>query len=164
MKKVTILLTKYSDWISTFVYHIAGRGYTHASLGLEDEPGVYYSFNYRGFCTETLEKHRRRGVEQSLSCELSVSEEAYEKLRQQVAAFQAHRAEFRYTRLGVACCILHLPLRWKGHYFCSQFVADLLQKADAVPLKKRAELYLPNQFWAELSTSRQLLRVVQNPV
>lgn len=164
MKKVTILLTKYSDWISALVYHIAGRGYTHASLGLGDEPDIYYSFNYRGFCTETLEKHRRRGVEQSMSFEFSVSEEAYQKLCQQVAAFQAHRAELRYTRLGVACCILHLPLWWKGHYFCSQFVAEVLKKAGALPLQKRAELYLPNQFRAELQGCSQLLRVVQDPV
>ena len=68
MKEITILLTRYSDWISSFVYHVAGHGYTHASLSLGG--GIYYSFNYRGFCEETLEKHRRRGVEQSLSCVL----------------------------------------------------------------------------------------------
>ena len=74
MKKVTILLTKYSDWVSQLVYLLCGRGYTHASLGLGDEPDTYYSFNYRGFCTETTEKHRRRGVTVSQSYELSVSE------------------------------------------------------------------------------------------
>lgn len=34
MKEITILLTRYSDWISSFVYHVAGHGYTHASLSL----------------------------------------------------------------------------------------------------------------------------------
>ena len=47
MKEVTILWTRYSDWISSLVYHLAGCGYTHASLGLEEEQGIYYSFNYR---------------------------------------------------------------------------------------------------------------------
>lgn len=37
MKKITILLTKYSDWISNMVYIMEGGGYTHASLGLEEE-------------------------------------------------------------------------------------------------------------------------------
>lgn len=164
MKKITILLTKYSDLISSFVYHVAGHGYTHASLGLDDEPGVYYSFNYKGFCIETLEKHRRRGVEKSLGCEVEISDEAYQKLKDNIAQFKAHRAEMSYTRLGVLFCLLRLPIRWKHHYFCSQFVAELLQLSGAVPLKKRAELYLPNQLYFELRQNRQLLQLQQNPV
>jgi len=164
MKKITILLTKYSDFISSFVYHVAGHGYTHASLGLDDEPGVYYSFNYKGFCVETLEKHRRRGVEKSLGCEVEISDEAYQKLKDSIAQFKAHRAEMSYTRLGVLFCLLRFPFRWKCHYFCSQFVAELLQLSGAVQLKKRAELYLPNQLYFELRQNRQLLQLQQNPV
>lgn len=107
MKEITILLTRYSDWISSFVYHIAGHGYTHASLGLGG--GVYYSFNYRGFCEETLEKHRRRGVEQSLSCVLAVSDQAYQDIQARIKAFQRQRAEYRYPGWGcsAACCGFH---------------------------------------------------------
>lgn len=164
MKKITILLTKYSDWISSFVYHVAGKGYTHASLGLEEEPGVYYSFNYKGFCVETLEKHRRRGVEQSMSCEVEVSDEAYRRLVEQISWFKQHREEFKYTRLGVAFCLLHIPFRWKQHYFCSQFVAEQLIRSGAVALNRAAELYLPNHFWPELMQTRQLLGVRTNPI
>lgn len=164
MKKITILLTKYSDWISNFVYHVAGKGYTHASLGLEEEPGVYYSFNYKGFCVETLEKHRRRGVEQSMSCEVEVSDEAYRKLVEQIAWFKQHWEMFKYTRLGVAFCLLHIPFRWERHYFCSQFVAEQLKQSGAVALKRAAELYLPNQFKAELMQSGQLLCIRTDPV
>ncbi len=164
MKKVTVLLTRYSDWISNFVYHIAGHGYTHASLGLEDEPGVYYNFNYKGFCVETLEKHRRRGVEKSMSCEVEVSDEAYQRMQEQIEQFKKRRAELNYTRIGVAFCLMHLPFRWKGHYFCSQFVAELLQVTGAVKMKKRAELYLPNQLFAELTQVSRGLRLQENPV
>jgi len=164
MKKVTVLLTKYSDWVSSFVYHIAGRGYTHASLGLEDEPGVYYSFNYKGFCTETLEKHRRRGVEKSMSCEVEVSEEAYQKMQQQIEQFKTRRAELSYTRLGVAFCLMQLPFQWENHYFCSQFVAELLQTSGAVQMKKKAELYLPNQLLSELVQGGKAFRLQENPV
>ena len=156
MKKITILLTKYSDFISSFVYHVAGRGYTHASLGLEEEPGVYYSFNYKGFCVETPEKHRRRGVEHSLGCELEISDEAYEALKARIAQFESRREALRYTRVGVFFCLLRLPFRWRDHYFCSQFVAELLQLSGAAALKKRAELYLPNQLYSELRPNCRL--------
>ena len=62
MKQICILLTKYSDWISSLVYYIGGQGYTHSSIALGDQPTQFYSFNYRGFAVETTEKHRRRGV------------------------------------------------------------------------------------------------------
>jgi len=55
MKKVTILLTEYSDALSRFIYYISGRGYTHISLGLEEDEDRFYSFNYKGFCIETIE-------------------------------------------------------------------------------------------------------------
>lgn len=72
-KAVVVLLTKYSDCISSFLYYIGGRGYTHVSISL-DQGHSYYSFNYKGFCTETIEKHRRRGVSKSISYELAVSQ------------------------------------------------------------------------------------------
>ena len=81
MKQICILLTKYSDWISSLVYYIGGQGYTHSSIALGDQPTQFYSFNYRGFCVETLEKHRHRGVKKSLSYQLSVSEETYEEMK-----------------------------------------------------------------------------------
>ena len=30
MRQISVLLTKYSDWISTLVYYIGGRGFTTA--------------------------------------------------------------------------------------------------------------------------------------
>lgn len=55
MKQICILLTKYSDWISSLVYYIGGQGYTHSSIALGDQPTQFYSFNYRGFAVETTE-------------------------------------------------------------------------------------------------------------
>ena len=62
MKTISILLTKYSDLVSTFIYSITGRGYTHVSLALGGTETEFYSFNYHGFCVETRERHRKHGV------------------------------------------------------------------------------------------------------
>ena len=58
MRHICILLTKYSDWISTVVYHIGGRGFTHSSISLEEDPDTFYSFNFRGFAVESVENWR----------------------------------------------------------------------------------------------------------
>lgn len=150
MHQISILLTKYSDWISTLVYHVGGRGFTHCSIALEENQNTYYSFNYRGFAVETIEKHRRRGVQNSRCIQLQVSDEAYQKIKQRIQVMLQNRADYHYTRLGLFCCILHLPFRWRRHYFCSQFVAELLRESDAVLLKQAPCFYLPNQFALEL--------------
>lgn len=138
MKQICILLTKYSDWISSLVYYIGGQGYTHSSIALGDQPTQFYSFNYRGFAVETTEKHRRRGVRCSRLYRLNVSDTVYERIEERIRHFLENRENYRYTRLGVLCCVLRLPLYWKNHYFCSQFVAELLsfirvESAAAVP-------------------------------
>lgn len=164
MKEITILWTRYSDWFSSLVYWASGQPYTHASLCLEEKQGIYYSFNFHGFCEETLEKHRRRGVEQSLSCVLAVSDQAYQRIQARVEEFKRRRNLYRYTRLGVFFCLLRIPFLWRRHYFCSQFVAEVLKQSGALPLSREAQLYLPHQLWAEVAASRQLIRLRLNPV
>lgn len=164
MRHIFILLTKYSDWISTLVYHLAGRGFTHSSIALEEDQDTYYSFNYRGFAVETIEKHRRRGVKSSRCIQLQVSDEAYQLIRERLRSMLANRSSYHYTRLGVLFCVLRLPFRWKRHYFCSQFVAELLAESGAVPLKRSSCLYLPNQFAAEFPALPACRKVLRNVV
>lgn len=164
MRTITVLLTKYSDWISNTVYHIGGRGYTHASLALDEDENTYYSFNYHGFCVETLEKHRRRGVNKSLSYRLRISDEAYDNMKACIEHLKVHTSEFQYTRIGVLFCALKIPFKWKKHYFCSQFVAEIVANSGAIKLKKKPQLYFPNDFCFELEQNKYLLNVVQNLV
>lgn len=164
MRQICVLLTKYSDWLSAVVCHVSGRGFTHSSISLDEDPDTYYSFNFRGFAVETAEKHRRRGVRNSRCIQLQISDAAYTRLRMRLLDMLAHRAEYRYTRLGVLFCILRLPFRWKGHYFCSQFVAELLRDSGAVPLRRAPCRYLPDQFAAELPDLPACREVVNNVI
>lgn len=161
MKKVTVLLTKYPDRVSSVIYYLTGRTYTHASLGVN---GAYYSFNYKGFCTETIALHRKRGVGKSMLYELNISDKAYEQICDQIQYFQQHRERFHYSRLGVICCFLHIPFHRRNHYFCSQFVAEVLKKSGAVPLKAPAELYLPSHFFREFSDNSRVSKMQSNPI
>lgn len=157
---VRILLTKYSDQISSFLYYTGGRGYTHASISLgEEKENCFYSFNFKGFCVETLEKHRKRGVAKSMMYELTVSDKSYETIRERLQFFREHGREFQYTKLGLLFCLLHIPFRWKNHYFCSQFVAEMLEGSEEIKLKKRPALYLPNDFCFELERNPYLKQV-----
>jgi hypothetical protein len=46
--------------------------------------------------------------------------------------------------LGVLLGLLHIAHRGRaGRFFCSQFVAAVLQKSEAATLKKDSSIYLP---------------------
>ncbi len=164
MKQVNIMLTKYSDWGSTLIYLACGFGYTHAAIGLDENPDVYYSFNRKGFCEENLTKYRRHGVKKSVCYQLEVTDEAYEKLTECIEEFRRKREQYCYSTLGAILCHLQIPYKWENRYFCSQFVAEVLKRSGAVHLKKKPYLYLPNQFRMELMPKRQLLYIQYNPV
>lgn len=164
MKSITIVLTKYTDLLSDFLYLMSGGGYTHVSLSLDDAAETMYSFNFKGFCIENLEKHRRRGVTKSLCYRLQVSDAAYEKLSEYVQGFIDNREDYRYTKMGVILCFLRIPIKWKDHYFCSQFVAEALSRTGAIKLRMRPSLYLPNHLSRELANSWQVQQIQLNPV
>lgn len=162
MKEVSILLTKYSDWVSNLVYVLCGRGYTHASISLEENEDTYYSFNYLGFAVETLGKHRRRGVTKSKCFRVKISDQSYESIRQRIHDIELERSSYRYTRLGVLCCILHIPYHINRRYFCSQFVAELLENSGAMKLSRPSNYFLPNHFLSLMEDKR--CQVIDNVV
>lgn len=47
-KVITVLLTRYYSTFSNFIYFVSGKGYTHASIALDDKNEYFYSFNFRG--------------------------------------------------------------------------------------------------------------------
>ena len=164
MKQISILLTKYSDRMSNFIYHITGRGYTHSSIALEENPDEYYSFNYRGFAIETTEKHKRRGVKNSLCFKLQVSDEVYETVKTQIQTFLDHREEYSYSSIGVFLCLLQIPLRFHKSYFCSQFVAEVLSKSGAAKLTKSSCCYTPNHLISLLESNPGYVCALANVV
>lgn len=163
-RTISILLTRQYDGFSQIIYNITGRGYTHASLGLEGDSGGFYSFNVRGFCEETLEKYRRHGVEISCCYQLEVTEEVYDILYQSIQRFKEHKKQYHYGYWCIIFGLLHIPFFEKNGYFCSQFVAELLNRAGVIENKKKSNLYLPNQFQWELQKLPCLRKVLYGVV
>ena len=163
MRTITILLTKHRDRMSMFLYFLSIGGYTHSSISLDDGL-TYYSFNFRGFCIETKEKHKKHGVTESVCFKVKVSERVYNLLKERIKHFEDNREKYQYTLFGVICCIFKYKFVKEDYYFCSQFIAELLSTSGAVELKKASCLYLPNHFYKELKQCTGLEQTLYNPI
>ena len=148
-RKIYILLTQFPGWNSRAIQLWTRFPYTHASLGLEEDLNTFYSFVYKGFIVERITRYNKPGRKPfpcALYC-LDVPDHIYWNTKQLVQSFQSNRTSLHYSRLGVVMgLILRIPFRRKNHYFCSQFVAEVLSRCRAMRLKKDTTLYLPKDF------------------
>lgn len=146
MRTVTILLTRYSDWFSKFISLISRESYSHASISIDGEEEIFYSFNYKGFVIEKPKKRMPRTRLKGSACiRMQVSEEVYAAIEQEIRHFLDKKEIYAYSQIGVILCLFHIPYKFKNQYFCSQFVAEILSRTGAVELKKKETLYLPGQ-------------------
>ncbi|MDD3509613.1 MAG: hypothetical protein PHY27_14595, partial [Parabacteroides sp.] len=88
----------------------------------------------------------------------------YALLQNRIQEKENNREELSYSRVGVVLCLLQIPLKIRDRYFCSQFVAEMLQQTKSVRLEKRASLYLPNQLSGILEKQKCLRQIIYNPV
>ena len=144
-KKIYILLTKFGDIRGRILSAVTGSYYTHASLGLEEDPNTFYSFVLKGFRIEKLSRYLKPGRDPYpvRLYEIKVSEKTYQTIRENIKWFVAYKSRMHYTTFGLALSVLRIPYQRKFAYFCSQFVAHVLQKGGIVPSHHRPALYLP---------------------
>lgn len=146
MRKVAILLTNYSDWFARFVCNISKNRYSHASISIDEEEEIFYSFNTNGFVVEKPKKRIPKSrIPGSVCIRIQVPEDTYKRIKDEIQHFMEQRERYSYSVVGVVLCVLQIPHKIRNQYFCSQFVAEVLAKAGAVQLKKRETLYLPGQ-------------------
>ncbi|MCM1497214.1 MAG: hypothetical protein NC124_01985 [Clostridium sp.] len=146
--KVNILLMRFPDNASKAISFFKQSFYTHVSIGLEEDLNTFYSFVWKGFLVEKITRYAKseRTPCPCLMYELEVSEKAYQKAKKILLEFESNKDIYHYAKLGVVLGIIGIPLRQKNRYFCSQFVAEVLEKSNIQKLKKNSALYYPNDF------------------
>ena len=167
MKTIYILLTRSGTLLSKLVYAVTGASYTHASMAFDGELNCLYSSTRKNGYTmfpagpskEYLNKgvFRLRGDAPCALYALEVTDEAYVRARRRAEHMMARGELYRFNTLGLILCALHIRWQRRRHYFCSQFVSEVLQKSGALELPKPSTLMHPSDY-AELPELRCLYR------
>lgn len=149
---VYILLTRSPTLFSRLIHFATDDAFTHASISLDGPGGRFYSFariyDQLALPAGLVEEGRRWRSQpwSSTPCrlyELQVSPAVYRRLRRRLEAMYARRELYSYNLLGALSCWFHHPLPRRRHFFCSQFVAQLLEECGAVELEKPPALVRP---------------------
>lgn len=156
MKTLYIFLTRSGTLLSNLVYHVTGAKYTHVSLAFDEDLNTLYSSTrkngYTMFPAGPSKEYLNRGVfrlREDIPCALyalEVSDEAYTRARRRAEHMMSHGDLYRFNSLGLLLCAMHIRWKRRRHYFCSQFVSEVLQKSGSLDLPKHSTLIHPNDY------------------
>lgn len=155
MQKIYILLTKSDTYMSKIIKLATDDKYTHASISFEETLQPLYSFSRlqlaplpAGLHTEPFDSGFFKKYPH-LPCalySLEVEDHVYSKAKADVDDMMSSASLYRYNVMGLIFCRLNIPVNRKYHYFCSEFVSEILQNSNALNLPKEPSLMRPADY------------------
>lgn len=130
------MLSRTTTIPARILHRITKAPYNHVSVSLEEDLSESYSFGRRwkyypwkgGFIRETpyTGVFGRFPETEIVAIPFLVTDAQYEGIRNRLAEMYAKRKRYHYDWIGVFLAWFHKKWRRKYHYFCSNFVKDLL--------------------------------------
>lgn len=155
-QSVYILLTNTGTLFTRVIQTYTKAPYNHASISFNRELSELYSFGRKnpsnplngGFVKEDI-KTGTYSKYPNTTCviyELQVSEREIEKMKRVLKVFIQKRQKYLYNILGVVGIALKEPVEFSNSYFCSQFVAEILERSGIKLWNKLPALVTPDDF------------------
>jgi hypothetical protein len=152
-KNVYIVLTQTQTYPARLIHFYTNEPYAHASIAFDEDLEEMYSFARRGiwnpFNAGFIEEDINGGIfgkYRSTTCSiyrLRITEQQYIRLREEVEVFKQNKDNYSYNFLGLIAAALNIPVRAKQRYFCSQFVAYVLEQSGIKIFNKNYALVKP---------------------
>lgn len=147
-----IILTHARTLPSMLVRLWTGDEYTHAAISLDSPLHMYsfgrkhkYNFLNGGFIEEYLDP-RSSGDLRVLILRIPVTAGQHRAASVMIRRFKQHQKEYHYNFPGIAGYMLHKNINRKRAYFCSQFVAMLLEKSGICRMEQPCCFIRPMDF------------------
>lgn len=152
-RDVYIILSNTGTLLSKTIKLYTKAPYNHTSIGFDPELRELYSFGrknpnnplFAGFVKENL---RHEFFRNTTCCiyKLSISNNEYLSMRHLIDEFEVETDKYRYNLVGLLGVMFNYPINRDYHYFCSQFVATLLEESGSYSFGKDLGLVKPSDF------------------
>lgn len=143
MKNIYIILTQSGTIISRIIKVFTHDKVNHASICIDENFEKFYSFGrlkinnplIGGFVTENAFTHVF-GQFDNIPCIIvkkEITDEEYQKISEEIDEFVTHKDKYKYDFLNLFFAKTPITFNSKNRYFCSGFVAHILQSAGIEP-------------------------------
>ena len=136
-KKIYIILSQTGTLFARLLKIITGDEYNHASISLDRELTQMYSFGRKvvnnpfngGFIHESLSygvfgKFRNT---KAMIVEVELTDEQFLAIQNKINQMDQMKGDYKYNFRGLFFGVLHIPCKRKFHFYCSEFVRNILQ-------------------------------------
>lgn len=166
-QEVYILLTDTSTLLTKAIKLYTKKPYNHASISLDGELQHIYSFGRKRannpFIGGFVKENPRGEIMREANCaiySIRVTEGQKRRIKQFILQMEAEKNLYRYNFIGLIAFAFHKQIDRKRAYFCSQFIAVLLQECNVTSFDKPPAFISP----ADLQTVPCMELVYQGPL
>ena len=138
-RRIYIVLSQTNTYPARAIHFYTKEPYAHASISFDDDLEEMYSFARRGtynpfnagFIREDIDTGVFGRFSSTTCCvfELEITNKQYYSLRKEINVFVQNMDYYSYNYLGLLGAAFNIPIKSKQKYFCSQFVAYVLQQS-----------------------------------
>lgn len=150
-KRIYLLLTDTNTLLTKLIKLYTKKPYNHASIAFNSGLTEVYSFGRKrprnpfigGFVKEDV----RSSLFKHASCSLyslRVTEEEWKKMYDHIQEMEKEKENYRYNFLGLFGFLFNRPFHRERAFFCSQFVASVLEKGNSVNKNQELSLIKPS--------------------
>ena len=141
---IFITLTASNNAFAKTVQFFTKSNFSHATLALDSALTNLYSFDARGFVDDSLEKLSKISSTYYYSTYMFIcTQDEFNIIKNIIDSFEDTKNDFKYSIKGIINFIFGKKTEYTGEYFCSEFVAYLINMANPNALKKHYSLYSP---------------------
>lgn len=153
---VYIMLSDTGTLFTSLIKKYTKAPYNHASLSFDPHLKDMYSFGRKnpnnplngGFVKEDIENGTFSKYRNTMCViyRLKVTDREKEKMKRILEVFQRNNHKFLYNILGLVGVSMKEPVEFSNSYFCSQFVAEILNRSGIQLWDKLPALVTPDDF------------------
>lgn len=155
---IYLVFTKTNTWLSRLIGFVSKIEYPHSSISLDNSFTRMYSFGRiepdnpfsGGFTEENLFEglFKKSGSCRCRIYRLKVDPSQFSAVQSGIYEFADRRDIYRYNLMGLVGVWLNVPIKRRNHYFCSQFVSEILIRSCLLPEEKVPELIKTDDLYA----------------
>lgn len=155
-KHIYIVLSKTNTALGKVIQKQLGVNYNHCSIALDESLEHIYSFGREeinnmfnaGFVTESKSAGFFHVYHDSKIrvIKVPVTQQQFKRLQRIINKFDRHKEHYKYSAMGLVYCYFGIARKRDQKYFCSQFVAEVLNESGVQLIDKPETLGRPHDF------------------